>query len=566
LTTGRPFLTRSHRVSRRYDARKSSAHPVTLIEFRKTLSDSGVRGCLLSEMQEKSDAELLREYAARANDAAFREIVTRHADLVYASALRQVSSPELARDIAQTVFADLVRKAPALGQTLAENASLVGWLYRSTRFEAHTQLRDDRRRQARERQAMENFDAIPETATEWERVGPVLDEAMADLSDEDREALLLRFFKNHDFRAIGVALGVSDDAAQKRVSRALDRLRAEFHRRGVTTTAVALSAAVSAHAVSVGPAGLAASLSTAVFTGTTAITAVTATTTKAVAMTILQKTLITAAIVAAVGTVIYEAQRASRLRDEIQSLQRLQAEQLSRERDEAASKLAGLREENERLNRNTAELLKLRAETARLRGELKSAEHVAKNKLDAERAQPVVEQTSTNPPPVEIYLATARAVVPWNQALISGGWKTLSGKIVYILAVPTRTEDAAVVKIETRVMEVSVEAATKLGLDQSNTGDKETKFSAVLTTELCDAIVRAANDTNAVAIISSPRLTVFTGRQAQIQSMDNKETRAGEKYSVGPTLTFMPTISADGQSVDLGMIANVKYPSPAANQ
>src|SRR5690349_3679327 len=173
-------------------------------------------------MQEKSDAELLREYAGQANEAAFREIVTRHADLVYASALRQVRSPELARDIAQTVFADLVRKAPALGQILAESASLVGWLYRSTRFAALTQLRDDRRRQARERQAMQNFDTTSETATEWERVGPVLDEAMADLSDEDREALLLRFFKNHDFRAIGVSLGVSDDAAQKRVSRALE--------------------------------------------------------------------------------------------------------------------------------------------------------------------------------------------------------------------------------------------------------------------------------------------------------------------------------------------------------
>jgi hypothetical protein len=218
------------------------------------------------------------------------------------------------------------------------------------------------------------------------------------------------------------------------------------------------------------------------------------------------------------------------------------------------------------LNRSTTELLKLRAEVARLRGELKSAEQVAKNKLDAAGARSVAEQVSTNSPPVETFSATARAVVPWNQAIISGGWKTLSGKIVYILAVPTRTEDAAVVNIETRVMEVSVEAATTLGLDQSNTGDKETKFSAVLTTELCDAIVKAASDTNAVAIISSPRLTVFTGRQAQIQSMDNKETRAGEKYAVGPTLTFMPTISADGQSVDLGMIANIKYPLPAASQ
>ena len=104
---------------------------------------------------------------------------------------------------------------------------------------------------------MERPDPLPETAPDWDRVRPVLDEAMADLSDEDREALLLRFFRNHDFRAIGLSLGVSDDAAQKRVSRALERLRAEFDRRGVTTTAVALSTALGAHAVTVAPVGLA---------------------------------------------------------------------------------------------------------------------------------------------------------------------------------------------------------------------------------------------------------------------------------------------------------------------
>jgi RNA polymerase sigma factor (sigma-70 family) len=324
-------------------------------------------------MQEKSDAELLREYVARANEAAFREIVTRHADLVYASALRQARSPELARDIAQTVFADLVRRAPSLGQTLSENASLVGWLYRSTRFETHTRLRDDRRRQARERQAMENFDPTSEISTEWERVGPVLDEAMAELSDEDRDALLLRFFKNHDFRAIGVVLGVSDDAAQKRVSRALERLRAEFTRRGVTTTAVALSTAVSAHAVAVGPAGLAATLATAALTGTALATTVTATTAKAIAMTTFQKTIIAGTIAAAVSTGIYEARQVSALRTYVQSLQQRQAplvEQIEKSKQEygaASRKLASQQEESDRLKSDARELLRLRGEVGLLR-------------------------------------------------------------------------------------------------------------------------------------------------------------------------------------------------------
>ena len=339
-------------------------------------------------MPETTDAQLLRDYAEHRNEAAFRELVHRHTDVVYASALRQVSSPDLAHDIAQSVFTDLARKAQPLAGTLTGDASLLGWLYRSTRFLALNQLRDDRRRQARERQAMENFDPASETAPEWERVQPVLDEAMADLSDEDREALLLRFFKNRDFRAIGATLGVSDDAAQKRVSRALERLRTQLTSRGVTTTAVALSTVMSTNAVPLAPAGLAATLSTAALAGTTLTTIATAT--NAIAMTTLQKTILGATLAAAVGTGIYEARQASILRSQVQTLQQGQTspseeiQQLARERDDTARKLAALRDENERLNRNTAELLKLRGEVGQLRRQV------------AERSQPEAARTTAD--------------------------------------------------------------------------------------------------------------------------------------------------------------------------
>ncbi|HEX7470329.1 MAG TPA: sigma-70 family RNA polymerase sigma factor, partial [Verrucomicrobiae bacterium] len=298
-------------------------------------------------MHEKSDAQLLREYAEHGNEAAFREIVVRHTDLVYSSALRQATSPDLARDVAQSVFTDLARKAQPLARTLDESASLLGWLYRSTRFAALNQLRDDRRRQARERQAMQNSDPTSETIPEWDRVRPALDEAMTDLSDEDRDALLLRFFKNQDFRAIGQSLGVSDDAAQKRVSRALEKLRAEFTRRGVTTTAVALSTALSANAITIAPAGLAGALSSTALAGTIIATTATATAIKTIAMTTLQKTLITATIAAAVGTGIYEAHQASTLRSQVQTLQQQQAP--------FAEQLTGLKTENERLSNLVAQ-------------------------------------------------------------------------------------------------------------------------------------------------------------------------------------------------------------------
>ena len=323
-------------------------------------------------MHEKSDVQLLREYAEQANEAAFREIVNRHAGLVYSSALRQVTSPDLARDVAQSVFTDLARKATSLAGTLTENSSLLGWLYRSTRFTALNQLRDDRRRLARERQVMQHIDPASEIAPDWDQVQPVLDEAMADLSDEDRDALLLRFFKNHDFRAIGTTLGVSDDAAQKRVSRALERLRAHLTNRGVTTTAVALSAELSVNAVPLAPAGLAAALSTNALAGTTLANIAIATTIKTIAMTTLQKTLIAAALTAAIGTGIYEAHQVARLQNQIQTFQQQQAplgellQQVRRERDDATNRMAGIVAENSLLksNPNQTELLKLRGDAA----------------------------------------------------------------------------------------------------------------------------------------------------------------------------------------------------------
>ena len=324
-------------------------------------------------MQEKTDAQLLRDYAEHRNEAAFRELVSRHADVVYASALRQVSSPDLAQDITQSVFTDLARKAQPLTGTLTGDASLLGWLFRSTRFLALNQLRDDRRRQARERQAMQHFDSASETAPAWERVQPVLDEAMADLSDEDRDALLLRFFKNRDFRAIGATLGVSDDAAQKRVSRALERLRTQLTSKGVTTTAGALSAALATNAVPLAPAGLAATLSTAALGGTTLAATATATAIKIITLTTLQKTVLTAALAAAVGTGVYEARQISHLRSENQNLI-TQQEALADERDKALDAVTGKDGELDRLQKDKNELLRLRGEVGLLRRQTKDFE------------------------------------------------------------------------------------------------------------------------------------------------------------------------------------------------
>ena len=276
-------------------------------------------------MHAKSDAQLLRDYAETGSESAFREIVVRHTDLVYSAAFRQVASPELARDVAQSVFTDLARKGTELAHARTGSNSLAGWLYRATRFAALNELRAERRRHTRERQAMQQFEPPSVPAPDWDRVQPLLDDAMSDLGDDDREVLLLRFFHNRDFRAIGESLGVSDDAAQKRVTRALEKLRAEFVHRGVITTAVALSTVISANAVSSAPPGLAATLSAVALAGKPLAAAATATAAKTIVMTAIQKASIAAAVALAAGTGLYEAHRASRLRAEVQVLEREQS-------------------------------------------------------------------------------------------------------------------------------------------------------------------------------------------------------------------------------------------------
>lgn len=218
---------------------------------------------------------------------------------------------------------------------------------------------------------LEPEDPASEVALNWERFRPLLDEAMSTLGEDDRDALLHRFFKNQDFRTVGVALGISDDAAQKRVSRAVEKLRGLLARRGITTTASALSAAISVNAVQPAPAGLAAAISTAAtLAGTTLATTAAATATKAIAMTTLQKTLITIIVAAGVAAPLMIQRNAQvKLRAENRSLRR-QVEQL-----------AQLTTENERLSNLVAqsnqpapspgepsrELLRLRGQVGLLR-------------------------------------------------------------------------------------------------------------------------------------------------------------------------------------------------------
>jgi hypothetical protein len=263
-----------------------------------------------------------------------------------------------------------------MARTLPNDVMLGGWLHRHTCFVAANTMRGERRRQSRERQAVEMNALQNNSGADFSRVAPILDEAINELGEADRKAILLRFFEQNDFRSVGEALGSNEDAARMRVTRALDKLEGLLKRRGVTTSAATLSVALLANAVQAAPFGLAVTISAAAtIAGTAVQTSTVIAATKAIAMTTLQKTLITATLAAAVGAGIYEARQASTLRTQVQAFQQQQtpfAEQVQQLNDDfkdATNRLAALRDDNERLNRNTAELLKLRSEVGSLRNE-----------------------------------------------------------------------------------------------------------------------------------------------------------------------------------------------------
>lgn len=202
-----------------------------------------------------NDAELLRRYADDASQEAFTELVHRHLDFVYTTALRLGRNAHRAEDITQNVFTDLARKAAKL----ARRDDLVGWLYLSTHYATTDAIRRDVRREARERAVLMSEHDPAENA-DWERLDPVFDAVLCELAPADRSAILLRYFKSHSLADVGATLHLSEEAARKRVDRALERMRPLLERRGITSTATALALALANQGVMAAPAGLGATV------------------------------------------------------------------------------------------------------------------------------------------------------------------------------------------------------------------------------------------------------------------------------------------------------------------
>lgn len=309
------------------------------------------------------DATLLRRYAQNRSEADFAELVRRHLNLVYSAALRQVNGDtHLAEDVTQLVFTDLARKAASL----AGHRVLAGWLFTSTRFAAAKLVRGEQRRRIREQEAELMQPSDPSDSLDWERVRPVLDEALAELNEQDREAILLRYLEGCDFAQVGARLSLSDNAARMRTDRAVDKLRGLLARRGVRSSAAALSLALANQAVVAAPAGLATTV-----TGTALAGAGTATALTFMSLTKLQLSFASAVVVTGAGIYAVQEHDNTALRDELAALQSAPTVTATPHRSDlapppAAEPLANVQVSDE-------ELVRLRDEAMALQQQLQAA-------------------------------------------------------------------------------------------------------------------------------------------------------------------------------------------------
>jgi RNA polymerase sigma factor (sigma-70 family) len=225
-------------------------------------------------MQANNDMALLQEYASGNSEAAFETLVSRHLAFVYSAALRQTRDPNFAEEVTQAVFSILAQKAGKI----SDKTILTGWLFKTTRFVAIAQTRALAKRRQRE-QEMQMQTELQQTSLDaaWDLMSPLLDEALIQLGEKDRQAVVLHFFQKKSFAEVGSCLGTSQDTARKRTNRALEKLRLYFVKRGIASTTAIIAAAISANSVQAAPVLLAKSVTTVAVAKGTAASASTST-------------------------------------------------------------------------------------------------------------------------------------------------------------------------------------------------------------------------------------------------------------------------------------------------
>ncbi|HEY4416406.1 MAG TPA: sigma-70 family RNA polymerase sigma factor [Verrucomicrobiae bacterium] len=490
-----------------------------------------------------NDLDLLKQFAHAHSQDAFAEIVRRHVNLVYSAALRQVRAPQLAEEVAQSVFTDLARSVEKFNRTTGTPPVLTAWLYAVTRRTAIDVIRKESRRQLREQIAAE-MQTMNATANDWRHIEPLLDDALAALDETDRTAILLRYFENKDLREVGEQLNLSDDAAQKRVSRAVEKMRGFFSKRNVTIGASGLVILISANAVQSAPAGLALTIAnTSLAVGTVLPIMKMTTATK------LKLALGAIVISGAIVVLIAQQQSQARLHDQNGSMQQ-QIAKLQADNQALAARLAALGEASKLPALQFSELLKLRGEVGVLR-----------RQLDAARAVPNVDATmadeSTNAPVPQVHIKARFIAIPQEASfefkLLSAHLDKdafsgiLNGENVSNILQALKTHNASEILAEPEVITTSghqiqmrtaqtISVVTNLCLQETNGSvSLVPQTETVETGMVFDATPRVLPDDYTIELRAQPSVTDFLG--------------------YAPTTDTTPAYSSTGQKIDVPTVS-----------
>ena len=486
------------------------------------------------------EAELLRRYAEDRSETAFEEVVRRHLNLIHSAALRQVcGNPAAAADIAQAVFTELACQA----NRLTRHPALVGWLYTTTHRMAARYVRDETRRRRREHdaQAMQETYRSTDPEADWNRLAPVLDEAMHELAEADRNALLLRHFQQRPYAEVGAQLGLSENAVRMRVDRALERLRKHLARRGITSTASAVVLALNGPAVAAAPSGLAVNISA----GALAAGALTASTFGFLSFMSSTPFKVGAVVVGC-------ALLSTGLLVQQQRLQHLQTAQASL-KEQLAEQSAALGNTRELLARKDAELAASREsldELLRLRGE------VAGLRRDGARpaAPPTTSPESKSKPPL---LTNVRTQVPVGGTIVVGGWNWSEGRRALMFLTPVAKQGSdgkQVVDVETKMTLIPDLKLAEFGLSRFvNRDDPEAHemMTSVRVQELLEGLIQTKDIEN----LLSSLVTTADGQQAA-WGMDSNDLPNAVIVEV------VPSVLPDGR-IDVRLASKV-MPRPSA--
>lgn len=490
------------------------------------------------------DQELLHRHVQGDSGDAFAELVRRHANLVHAAALRQVNGDASeAMEVAQEVFIELSRKAARI----ARHPAPVGWLYTTTRRMALRRIRDRRRREEQDHEAhgMHTLGSDSEPAVEWERLEPFLDEAMHELRESDRLAILWRYFERRSFPEIGARLGLGENGARMRVERALGKLRARLKRRGITSPASAITVALEGSAVTAAPAGL------APLVGSLALPPVIVAAPVPGLFTLMNSTALkmgaTTVVIGLVGTGLWiQSDRLERLRSETEALRQLLAESDARR----ISAEARLREPSAGDNERDAlqqELLRLRGELARLRRETAAS---------SQKPSPPPPPAAASPRPLP---APVHTILPAGHSLVTGGLDWTEGRRAVLIVTPTHhlgNDGQAQVDVESRILLMTDAVMDEFGFQNLGmSSDDGSSHRSLTDAERAELFSRVENRPD-IGIMGNTHLTTISGRQGAVGMVSDDLPDV-------MVVDIVPTVITDGQ-VNMELVFRTE-PKPPEN-